>query len=310
MLPSVQIIQLSAYTSFVVKGFPITDYEVECQSSKAYKLILFTEGTGLIFKGNPTATDSCSAGKFKGGDIYLLGSNIPYYFQEDDQQAFCGVVIHFKANFLGNNFLDVYECRDIKQLLQAANNGLLICGKAQYRLQLLLKDLEVIHDMNRIIILLQCLQIMASENGRRPASKKEKWESKFKDQEYIAKIIDFTTNNFQENITLSQVASLVYMSVPSFCLYFKRWMQKTYFDYLNEVRIGNACRMLLETNFPVTDICYDSGFNTSAHFHRQFSRLKETTPLQYRKAFSVEVGNKEVDVVETFGKNRINAISA
>jgi AraC-like DNA-binding protein len=186
----------------------------------------------------------------------------------------------------------------------------MITAKTKHRLQLLLRDLEVTQDMSRIIILLQCLQIIASETVHISAYNKEKWDPKLKDQEYINKISDFTIRNFQENITLSQVASLVYMSVPSFCIHFKRWMGKTYFDYLNEVRIENACRMLTETNLLVTDICYDSGFNTSAHFHRQFFRLKEMTPLQYRKAFFVELSNKEADVRNIYGENQINTISA
>ena len=79
-------------------------------------------------------------------------------------------------------------------------------------------------------------------------------------------------------------------SFPSkaFCNYFKRRTQKTYIDFLNEIRVGYACSQLLETNEPVIDICYSSGYNTMAHFHRQFLKLKGLTPLQYRKSFSSE----------------------
>jgi len=99
----------------------------------------------------------------------------------------------------------------------------------------------------------------------------------------IDRIFFYTQNNFQNPITLRQAATIACMSVPSFCLYFKRCTHKTYNEYLNEVRLNYACRQLRETNKTVADIGYESGYNTIAHFHRQFLKLKKNTPLQYRK---------------------------
>jgi AraC-like DNA-binding protein len=102
----------------------------------------------------------------------------------------------------------------------------------------------------------------------------------------IDQIFLYTQNHFQEPITLHQVAMAACMSVPSFCLYFKRNTHKTYIDYLNEVRVNYACRQLQETHKQVADIGYESGYNTIAHFHRQFFKLKKITPLQYRKTLN------------------------
>ena len=76
------------------------------------------------------------------------------------------------------------------------------------------------------------------------------------------------------------------MSVPAFCNYFKRSTKKTYIDFLNEVRVGYACNLLMDTKKPVIDICYESGYNTMANFHKQFLKIKKLTPLQYRKSFA------------------------
>jgi AraC-like DNA-binding protein len=109
------------------------------------------------------------------------------------------------------------------------------------------------------------------------------------DQECIDRIFRFTHSHFRDPISLRNVARVACMSVPSFCYYFKRRTQKTYIDFLNEVRINHACNQLLTTDLPVTDICYDSGYNTIGHFHRQFLKLRKTTPLQYRKQHVVEM---------------------
>ncbi len=78
------------------------------------------------------------------------------------------------------------------------------------------------------------------------------------------------------------MAALAELSVPAFCAYFKKRAHKTYVDFLQEVRIGYACGQLAETGKSVSDIAYESGFNTVTNFHRQFRKLKGQTPLEYR----------------------------
>jgi AraC-like DNA-binding protein len=75
------------------------------------------------------------------------------------------------------------------------------------------------------------------------------------------------------------------MSIPTFCRFFKRNIKKSYFDFLKELRIGHACKLLRETNDSIIDICYDSGYNSWAHFSKQFKNVKKMTPNQYRKQF-------------------------
>jgi AraC-like DNA-binding protein len=73
------------------------------------------------------------------------------------------------------------------------------------------------------------------------------------------------------------------MSIPAFCSYFKKRTKKTYIDFVNEVRVGYACKLLLTTQMSVLQVCFDCGFNTVANFNRQFLKIKKTTPSQYRK---------------------------
>jgi AraC-like DNA-binding protein len=75
------------------------------------------------------------------------------------------------------------------------------------------------------------------------------------------------------------------MSIPAFCNYFKKSTRKTYIDFLNEVRIGYACKLLTDTQSTVESACYDSGFNTVANFNKQFLKIKGNTPSKYRKLF-------------------------
>jgi AraC-like DNA-binding protein len=99
-------------------------------------------------------------------------------------------------------------------------------------------------------------------------------------------VFQFTIDTFRDTISLDQVAAVACMSIPAFCRYFKRSTKKTYIEFLNEVRIGYACNVLQETEKTVVEICYESGFNTIANFHKQFLKVKKCTPLQYRKYFT------------------------
>ncbi|WP_207513136.1 helix-turn-helix domain-containing protein [Longitalea luteola] len=129
---------------------------------------------------------------------------------------------------------------------------------------------------------MQCLEIMTSTNEYVILNSKMSNLTNYKKVYNINIIIEFTLASFHQRISLNQVATLACMSVSAFCHYFKRCMQKTYIDYLNEVRLRYACEQLLQTNKPVKDIGFESGYNTITYFHRQFLRIYKITPLQYR----------------------------
>ena len=91
--------------------------------------------------------------------------------------------------------------------------------------------------------------------------------------------------NFKEPIQLSKVAGIADMSIPAFCNYFKKSTKKKYIDFLNEVRIGYASQLLIDTQTSINGACYDSGFNTVANFNKQFFKIKKMTPSKYRQVF-------------------------
>ena len=100
-------------------------------------------------------------------------------------------------------------------------------------------------------------------------------------------ILDFTTNRFQHNITLEEVASLANMTTTSFCRYFKKRTRKSYIDFLTEVRIRQACKILQGTNQPVSEVCFHTGFNNLSNFNRKFKRIIGINPTEYRKMSAI-----------------------
>jgi AraC-like DNA-binding protein len=149
----------------------------------------------------------------------------------------------------------------------------------------LIKQLEKAKGFERIIILSNCLLLIAQQEDYITLSTQEISSFNSKNKERIDKILQYTIDSFQEPVTLQDVAKNAAMSVPAFCNYFKKCTKKTYIDFLNEVRVGYACKQLIDTQNNIASICYDSGFNTLANFNKQFLKVKNLTPSGYRRTF-------------------------
>ena len=96
---------------------------------------------------------------------------------------------------------------------------------------------------------------------------------------------DYVNANFQKKITLTEIANKINMSVPAFCRYFKKHTGKTFLSFLNEMRIGHACKIMVEGNMSISMASMESGFNNLSHFNDQFKRVMNLTPTEYLSAF-------------------------
>ena len=102
--------------------------------------------------------------------------------------------------------------------------------------------------------------------------------------ERIDKVFRYTIDFFKNRISLDNVAEVAGLSVPAFCNYFKKSTKKTYIDFLNEVRVGYACKLLIETDLNVVNVCYESGFNTIANFKQAVSQGQRGDPFKISEA--------------------------
>lgn len=282
MRPFVEKLPLSQNNSFVARTFRTPQFEVPWHQHIELELILFTEGEGVAFAGN-------HMGEFNTGDIYFLGSNLPHCFQKAHKDLITSaVVVQFKPDFWGRDFIDLPECEGIRELFVTSSQGLKISSSLKTKLNPLIRQLEYKQGLARIIALCECLDLIA-KNDYQKLSTQEVKQYNNRHKERIDAIFQFTLANFQDEISLNSIAANVDMSVPAFCSYFKKSTKKTYIEFLNEIRIGHACKLLLETQKPVLDICFESGYNTLANFNKQFLKLKKITPSQYRKKFRIDM---------------------
>ncbi len=106
------------------------------------------------------------------------------------------------------------------------------------------------------------------------------------DNDRLDKIMLFLHENYQRQISLEELASLINMSEASLTRFLKKWTGKTFIDNLNDIRIAEAVYRLIDTSDTIAEICYKSGFNNISNFNRAFKRRKDTTPTEYRQKYA------------------------
>ena len=250
------------------------------------ELIHFEKGEGTQFIGD-------SISRFKAGDVVLVGSNLPHYWRFDDvyfeenSLATADVrVVHFTENFWGNSFLDVPEMTCIKALLEKAKRGLNINGETNLKIAALLENLLKAEGPQRIALLIEVLSIIANSKSVTSLSsmgfKQERLEG---ESDRINAIYEYSLKNFKRKIQLEEIADMANISPNSFCRYFKLRTRKTYSQFLIEIRVGHACKLLIENNLSIKQLCYESGFNNFTSFHKYFKMITGKSPLVYQKEF-------------------------
>ncbi len=184
----------------------------------------------------------------------------------------------------GENFFQLGEMKGIGSLLARSRVGLLFHGKTRERAGRAMGELAALNGPKRLVAFLQLLQMLAeSKEYRMLASPTYSPSLALYQGERINRVCELISKKFRDNVTQSEAARAARMSVPSFSRFFRRATNKTFRAFLNEVRIGHASQLLLETDRTVSEICYDSGYGNLSNFNRQFLRLRRLSPREYRR---------------------------
>lgn len=271
------------------KSFSIYRNEKPCLDEdwhyhKELELIYINKGTGLRFIGDTVE-------EFKEGELVLVGSKLPHLWKNSPEYynnlglKTDNIILQFLPDFLGDSFYGINETILLKKLIQRANNGIEFkdpqLKKKVFELLIKLNDTS---GFESILIMMEILhRLSISTDITQFASSGFSKEINEKDSERINKVYQFVLNNFHREIQLSEVAELSFLGISPFCRFFKKRTHKSFSQFLNEVRIGHACKLLIENNLSISQITYSCGFNSQTNFNRQFKKLKNVSPRDYQK---------------------------
>lgn len=281
---SFEVLQPVSGQSFLFRKFDSAAFDAPYHFHPEYELTSIVEGTGKRFVGSHMED-------FSAGDLVLLGPNLPHCWKLEPvvqlQPAASAIVIQFNAAFLGDDFFNKNELQHIKRLFQKSASG--VCFKQETRAaanQRLLTLSSEKSSFKLLMGLLEVLQMLGTSNEYHLLDQNSVIaERSAAEQERINPVLAYLVENFRSHVSLDIAAGIANMTTNAFCKYFKKITRKTFMETIIEYRLNYAIQQLVQTDLPISDIAFESGFGDVSHFYKMFKLKMGLSPLNYRKRF-------------------------
>lgn len=245
----------------------------------------------LIEKSNGSRMVGDHIERFKVGDLVLIGKSLPHTWRNDDEKTSDtsdALVIHFLEDFLGDSFFDLPEMYKIKRLLERSKRGLKVSESLTPKIARLMKQIEGAVGAERVLQLLHILKLLSESTQLEELCSEGFTNSiNYTDADRLKRVYEYIMNNFQEDVSLSKAASVAHMSPTAFSRYFKGRTRKSYTQFVIEMKIGYACKLLINEEMSVAEVCYRSGFQNLSNFNQQFKSITNLTPKKYQTLHAV-----------------------
>lgn len=240
------------------------------------QLSYIISGRGKLVVGNEITT-------FKSGDFIGIGSNLPHLFlSHPDSDISHRASIFFTENAFGQGFFANQEMIVLQLVFKDLLFGFMVKDKSGF-IEDLFHQLKNEHKFQLFLKLLELLRFVAKMDKTPLVQKPYTFRISKNQGQRLQLIFDHVMQNFQNEILLEDVAQKIHMSKNAFCRFFKQRTNKTFFQFLTEIRIQHACELLKEmTETPISEIALLSGYPSISNFNRQFKEITHMNPRTYR----------------------------
>ncbi|MEM9142160.1 MAG: AraC family transcriptional regulator [Bacteroidota bacterium] len=249
-----------------------------------YQLAFVLQGTGTRFVGDDIS-------HFEPGDMVLTGANLPHVWRNDEEYfqnkglLTHVIVIYFSIDFLQGAFLNKEEMKGIRELLERSHRGLLIQGETRDHVGSIVQKMTAQKGFEGVISLLRILNILSTKKLK--FINKEGYLNTVtdSDSDRMSRIHSYILDHYRGELKLGQLAQLANLTPTAFSRYFKAHTNKTFTDFIAELRISNACKLLQRNDLSILRIAHECGYRTLSNFNKKFRELMDDSPLQYRKKY-------------------------
>ena len=268
-----------------VKYYEIPHFDNPLHYHNELELSYIIEGYGTRYVGS-------SINPYKKGDLVLIGQELTHvwisddaFYEENTDLLTKAIVIKFDIDFAGRDFFLLQEAIAINNILEEARGGLSIKGSTNRVICNMMQNMIQQSPLERIISLFQILNVISKSQDVHILSSYDFHKSKnVKEKDRMNKIVQYTMLRFKENISLEEISQVANLSKSGFCRYFKNSIKKSYTEFLYEIRVQYACKLILEKEeLGIKQISYEAGFNNPTAFSQIFKRIKGVPPNKYRK---------------------------
>lgn len=284
MRPQLHKIATDPNSSFVIQMLEGNYFDKPWHFHREYELTLILSSEGTRFIGDNVSI-------FKPKDLILIGPDTPHifrnneaYYTNNNLQA-KSLDIHFTEESFGKDFFSLPEMRDVRKLLDRSKLGILIKGASQKYISKKMEEMLEQQPAKRLMGLLDILITLSSSKDIKNILLTEFIETNKKEAGRIDIVFQYIMKNFKNEIYIDDIASKLHLSVASFSRFFKQHTRKTFSQCVTEIRISNACQLLMEDQYSVSEIGYMAGFENQSNFFRHFKKHTGVTPKEYKTRF-------------------------
>ncbi len=252
-----------------------------------YEISFITEGSG-----NRIVADSIQ--EFHPGDLVIIGPNLPHVWipeketQSPSNRTLEMVFLQFTSEVLPMEIMLLPEFAFIKKALELSRYGIQINSTTLNEVSEIMLQLPYLGNFERMLNFYKLMDTIGRSNSNLRLASDEYLKIRIAPtNKRIAIIHNYLMSNYKEEVNLKRLAELVSLAEGSLCRFFKKFMGMTVFEYLNQIKIEFACKLLMDPGLSIMEICFDSGFNNISHFNYQFKKIMKKTPREYRKNFNL-----------------------
>ena len=256
-----------------------------------YELHLIVRTRGKAFVGD-------YIGEFAAGSLFLTGPNLPHNWITHDigtpPVEIRDMLVQFNNKSLRGLTAAFPEFSELWPMLDMSKSGIEFVDFDPTEAQSRMAGIRDAHGADRILAFLSFLNAINAHDSKRTLSVlQSSLPNRNSRQARIGEVIDHIVDNYADDISLEGAARMAGMSLSTFSRNFQTVTGNKFVEFVNRVRIGQACGMIYATDERISAICYQTGFQNLANFNRQFLKMKGMTPTEYRRVARCELASSQ-----------------
>lgn len=277
-----KILEGAEIATFATKEVRQPSFSTEFHFHGACQMTYIVQSEGKRIIGD-------SIDSYSSDELTFVGPDLPHVWHNDTSeldpaQESRSMALYIEPRLMIEVLAHFFNTHKIAAFLNTSKRGLIFHGETKQRLKQKLEQMIPLdYGFQKTILLLEIIELLSTTNEYEYLSSPGYTHNySSTDNDKIDRIFKFVFNNFTKEIPLDQVAGLANMSKHSFCRYFKSRTQKTFVQFVNEVRVSESCRLIAENKLQITNIAFACGFNSLSNFNKIFKGIKGVTPSKYR----------------------------
>ena len=257
------------------------DFPLHYHDEYELNLILNAKGAKRVVGGHIEVIEDL--------ELVLVGPNVyhAWFTHQCQSESITEVTIQFHKDLFDDKFLRRNQLSFVKNMIERSQRGILFSQETVSALKGRIQSLNKKSGFDSVLELLSILHDLSISRNMKTLS-----DSSFSNEQFhynsrrIEKVFEYMNSHYNMQITLAEVAKIANMPEASFSRFIKKRTGKTFIDSLNEIRLGHASRMLIDTTNTIAEIAYKCGFNNISNFNRIFKRKKFCIPKDFRETYT------------------------